>query len=826
MRGTTFIVLAVLLLGLVLISSIFIGCSPSKDLGGLPVLNDLPETRITSTPPSLERADIFARFRWTGHDLDGDIVGFQWKMSSNGQDGISIRDTLTIDPSTGDIINPWHFTTCMDTTFVVTADSSNFSGDASLPLEFRHFYQHHTLFVRSMDDLGAVDPSPAMVTFTATTLAPTIRLTTPSSLLSNYRQAKSLPPTFVLGWTGTDPDFVGESPRQVRYILKDAVVKRPGEPDILIHSQYGFNRYKDELLTFSDARWSDWIPYAEYQNDRRRTFRIEPVGEDEEERYYLFAMQARDTAGAVSLDLSYAKTVHNFRIDGSKLPSLTVKGSFFETVSHTGVDAIMRHDIATDQPINVSWYADASEYGGTIEGYRYGWNVEDITNDSDPGWQVPFGNNVINTFSPERSFNTGIHTLVVETRDNSEQVSRVRIVLTVVPIPETQRPLLLIDDVVDKQSQGWPNIVGRPMDEDAVRDQFWSGVLASVEGWIDDVDEYDTQETQRWGYREAVNYEMILWATKNAEPSYIQNNFDGYAGSFIWIESYVESIGNLFLTGAGAVTNFHPRGSRGVGNPWLFPIIYATDDGPVTCGVTNYAMSFGTRTSGGMTKINGLDEFGYRGLGLSMINLTIPPNFYLSENACGTGNFHLTRRCAGTKAIILDPGFKNIYGTAGAFPDTIFVWDDITSNDDYEVGLNYSFGQQDEFYDKNITTRTTLWTPQTRSDGSPMIVPMFHAYSRYDWIFDHYIASGDTDFPGDLPLAIQTYCGSWGLDPTGGRSRTTGVPLGVMTYKTVPSKPRSHADVIWGFDPHMMQHEDIVKAIHWVLKDHFNVPVN
>ena len=169
MRDARLIVLTVLLFGPVLISSVFIGCAPSEDLGGVAVLNNLPETRITGTPPTLDRTDIFARFRWTGHDLDGDIVGFQWKMSTNGEDGISVRDTLTFDPATGDIINPWHFTTCMDTTFVVTAESADFADDADIPFEFRHFYQHHTLFLRAMDDQGAVDPSPAMVTIVRVT---------------------------------------------------------------------------------------------------------------------------------------------------------------------------------------------------------------------------------------------------------------------------------------------------------------------------------------------------------------------------------------------------------------------------------------------------------------------------------------------------------------------------------------------------------------------------------------------------------------------------------------------------------------------------------
>ena len=79
-------------------------------------------------------------------------------MTANGDDGISIRDTLTVDPATGDVINPWHFTTSTDTTFVVTADQAGFDGDAILPEELQRFYQPHTLILRALDDQGGVDP--------------------------------------------------------------------------------------------------------------------------------------------------------------------------------------------------------------------------------------------------------------------------------------------------------------------------------------------------------------------------------------------------------------------------------------------------------------------------------------------------------------------------------------------------------------------------------------------------------------------------------------------------------------------------------------------
>jgi len=808
------------------------GCSPSTELTGPEVLNSYPETRITSTPPTLTQSEAHARFRWVGHDADGDIVGFQWKMSNNDLDGISVSDTLTFDPSTGAEVHPWRFTTAMDTTFIVTADLPGFEGDAHLPLPDRHLFQHHTFFVRAVDDQGAVDPSPAMVTFTAATLSPIIRLSTPQALLSNYRTAKGLPPSFILGWSGYDPDLVSGSPSEIRFLLKEAVLKRSGAPDLPINSRYLYDLHKDELISFSEPGWSDWVPFAENALDRTASYRFEPSAPGEDPVYYFFALQARDIADAVSLDLTYAKTVQNFYIDDSKRPVLNVEGSFFDEGVFSGTESVVRLDIAQHQSLSFNWIASADEYGGMIMGYRYGWNVEDVDNVSDPGWQVPFGDNEIQRSSNERTFDSGIHTLIIETRDNSDQVTRVRYVLTVVPVPDVQRPLLLVDDVVDKSSNAWPDYVGRSMDTDVVRDRFWSEVLNRVEGWIDDVDEYDTEETQEWGYREAVEYKTILWTTKNAPPSYIQQNFDGFAGSYIWIESYVRNIGNLFLTGSGAVTGFHPTANPGFNwamRPiqWMYPIIYDANDPNIYFGLTGMGMSFGTREVDGLARNNGLDEFGYRSLGLSTVSPMVPPRFFLADGTFGAGGFQMTRRCAGTKAVILEPAFGRAHPTTGtAFPDTIFVWDVIAHEDDTVVNLNYDFGQQDEFYDTNITKRSTHWMAQTLPDGSPTVVPMWRAYTRYDWILDQHVAAGDTDFPRRLPLTLQTYCGSWGIDTDTGRSRTDGVPLGVVTYQTADDKPGGRPDIIWGFDPHMMQHDEIADAIIWTLENHFGLAID
>ena len=54
------------------------------------------------------------------------------------------------------------------------------------------------------DEEGGVDPTPAMMTFTSTTFAPTIHVTTPPSLTSAYINSTVVPPSVTVAtWPRT-----------------------------------------------------------------------------------------------------------------------------------------------------------------------------------------------------------------------------------------------------------------------------------------------------------------------------------------------------------------------------------------------------------------------------------------------------------------------------------------------------------------------------------------------------------------------------------------------------------------------------------------------
>lgn len=275
--------------------------------------------------------------------------------------------------------------------------------------------------------------------------------------------------------------------------------------------------------------------------------------------------------------------------------------------------------------------------------------MEDVTNDDDPGWQVEFGTSEAHLQAPARTFDSGIHTLVVEARDNSGSLTRMRYILSVVPIPQPEdlKPVLLIDDVPDKTSNGWPdNINRKKYDNDEYRDAFWSLVLDRVSGWSEGADLIDAEGNHRWGYREAVNYKVLLWTTRKSSVTYLAEEFISSSSNpnFLWLESYVRSIGNLFLVGSGATQNFYSNAMM------LYPIIFDCTEGSMSCGIASYSLSFGSFTSqSGQVLPVGRYKFPYSVLGISSSSLTIPRKFLRDLNLCGDGDYHLTSRCGGTK---------------------------------------------------------------------------------------------------------------------------------------------------------------------------------
>ncbi len=814
-------------LGLVILALGVTGCPPEPPLGGTEIPNAYPNTYISGEHPSLLESGFIVHFYWYGSDPDGQVAGFQWKLSHNGTDGISVHDTLTCDPATGAILNPWRFTAGSDTTLIVSADLAGYPEDAGLSAPDQRSWQTHTFFVRAVDAAGAVDDTPAFVSFTATTICPRVAVDRPERLRA-YRDAQAAPPTLVLGYTGGDSDFDYGAPTKVRFLLKTA-----WHLDHYIRTRYEFDHLVDDLVVFSDSLWSGWRPYPLDPDKRFVTYEQLPA-EDTEGRQitYLFAIQAQDTAGAVSVDRIYARNVQNVFISRGMTPQLTMRESHLGQRSATGQNSSTRIDITSGQVLQFTWVATADDYAGHVTSYRFGWDLADPDDESDPNWAVQPGNTPQHRQTPSVSFSSGSHSLTIQAWDDSNQLTRFVWLLEVVPVPEpaVQSPLLLVDNVNDQMSNAWTAADGVvPLDNDLYRDNFWLGTLdgpGGVQGFNPGQDILDT-ETSSLRYRDVVSYRTLLWTSRYSTGSFVWRTFkpleDG-SSRFIWLTSYQESVGNVFLVGSRLLNEFLEEKRWMI--PWIFTTseetYQSTDFGSFDIGFGQEVLPDGTR------QLRGPQRYPFRGLGVTVLDHTSPkyPIYALPQYS---QQQRRSSACVGVKALVLDPTFRSRYMPEGlAVPDTIYTdrvidWRD--EDPDYRNRLQPWVWGNDEFYDGNISPRTTAWQPAV-CDEEPCLETMFRAYPRYDWVSDLQQAAGKTDWPRSLfpgPNDLQSICGHAAISPISGRTLVEGQSLAFISHRLEENKPNRRGDVVWGFDPYRFAHEPVRQAIHWVLGEYFGL---
>ena len=627
---------ASLMLGTMLALLLALGCGPDTELTGSEIPNTLPDTEVTARPPDILEAGFVVEFHWSGFDADGRIERYQWKISDNGTDGISVQDTLTFDPATGDTLNPWFDTVSTDSIFLVSADIPDFPADSG---NLNRSYQTHSFWVRAVDEDGGVDPTPALISFNSTTLLPDILITGPTSV-KGQTQGVSLPKTVTILYTGTDPDLDVGIPTKVRYLWKKALV--PG--NTYAETENAFRQNLDYLVSFDDSLWTEWAPYDNNEETRkvvledRQQLEQNPFAPNEMRRiFYVFALQAQDTAGAVSIGRAYGRQVGNVAIGTGFAPELTVLETFLGEYEGTGQYQQTNLDIAAGQELNFSWTADASGYAGEIESFRYGWDVADVNDDNDPGWAVLPGNSSQHRRAAAISFPSNVHTLTIEARDNSRQLSRRSIILNVVPVPspESQAPLLYVDDVKDSDNNSWPSSGGTPLDRDEYRDAFWISTLSGpggVQGFNETEHSVDA-ENEQVKYRDVVNYQTLLWTGRwvSGSNSAIGRDFrpansaqTGDQDQYIWLQPYQKNVGNVLYSSAGAMNAFLAE------SPYELPIVFESREGSPTTGYDSIHESdvrrgFGERELPDGTVIQvGLYRYPYLTLGVSVIDLMSP----------------------------------------------------------------------------------------------------------------------------------------------------------------------------------------------------------
>lgn len=806
------------------------GCSTSTDMNGVRVPNAAPDTRLTGQPPTLLEASYAVSFQWTGSDPDGRIKGFQWKLSDNGVDGISPQDTLTVDPLTGAVLHPWQFTSATDSTFLVLADQPGFPGDDVDPRSYRS----HSLFVRAIDVNGAVDPTPAYISFTATTLVPTSRVEFPGLA---GQSAFNVPPTVNIGWSGQDPDYEARTPTRVRYLWIPART----DAGVVITNAYQYNQFYSEVLSFDDPQWSPWLRYSADPADRE----VSIPAREFVNQYFLFATQVQDTAGAVSVGFGYQVEVANVVVRQNNFrPAITISEAFLgqQLSDYTS-------PIAGGQPLNFSWTVNGDAYNGKITSMRHGWDVVDVTNPSDPGWAVPPGLGLQNRRAVERSFNEGLHTFVLQVEDDSFQVRVLTWTLRVIPFVDrdSQLPLLVLDQLDDRNSNAWTSRDGRPLNDQIYRNAYWhflgegAGGVADM-NWARDWKDH----TSLVQYEDLVGYKVVLCYARYSSNQSMFREFRPVVNEerFVWLTPYQQQGGNLMLVGAESMVSFIKFRSD-----YMIPMIFNTREETYSIFGQTFVTGFGDlELPDGTVVQRGPRMYPYATAGISALDWTSPSTKQIYGRNASAGADR-NRLCAGLKGLVLAPAFKaNHLIGPGVVPDTMYTdpeidWRDTQGDQTHNLQL---FDQAaflwdaDEFVDANISPRVTPYQPQecsgetyasSRVPNGLCVEPMFTGIARIDWMRERKWALGQTNWPQSQydALAMTDGCGPLALTDYEGRAnssaRTNGKVFGFASYKSVPTKQYKVPDIYWGFDPYRFDHDGTRRAIRWVLQ-YFGLQIN
>ena len=745
-------------------------------------------------------------FYWDGFDPDGEIVGFEWRISDNGPDGVvDPTDTLTMNL-------PWIPTTALDSTFAVTADLPGFQDDIddSVSVRYTRSWQSHTFFIRAIDERGASDPTPAMVSFTSTTLTPSVTITMPNRVQPN--NCSTAPPGLAFAWDARDPDSEDTRPEAIRYLLK-----RYGGSEALcmLQHQYESGHYPIDV---DDPDWSPWIRHdAPLDSGKAVRFPIRPksdVGTS-----YVFAIQARDRAGAVTPTFEWGLNVRHFKITDTMAPHITVSEPLLGSHEFIHTQSWKRFTVASSQPVSISWSATAESYGNLIEGYRYGFNLIDPDDPEDPGWVVPWGKGEAWTRAAPRTLTLGSPNFVVQAVDSSNQLSRATFFFQVVETGRRseQRSLLIVDDTPKEVLVETSQIIDRKWDTSWRRLIQGIGVVGFGAGDMIDA----TEDADQLTFSLLNQYRAVIWHIGPGKSFYRSELGPGSAG-FNWLTVYQRDVGNLLVAGAGtvaALSGSHSSSTR------THPVIWGTG--------ASYPQD---------------DNVAFHNFCVSALDMVRPFRIYGES----PGTQLRDRKCATIVYAAPDAGMLAEYETSAINVPAL------RPNDLRRFGamkyhsrpggydpteLNTTAFQLEEFYNVNVTSLNVTVTLRDCQ------VPMYRAIARRDVdepsIYENEVAAGWVEMGlGVEPALVDSVL--WGSEPQEWvdncvsrirrpRRETSVVslqPVGLVSnvFSGRGGRPATKqegtlltSDFLWGFNPVQFQSTTMRTALRWAILDHWRV---
>ncbi len=468
---------------LLVVATALSGACSQEPVSGQRAANEPPHVWLAAAPPEGSDDTYRVHMFWGGWDPDGEVDHYEYAIADN-HDGV-------FDPADTTGADKWHPVWSNDSTFVFTADVLV---DSSTVDPVTRFERSHTFFIRAVDREGLASREPAYRSFTAWTLSPRVTLQVPR----RAGLAPALvPPITTFSWKAVDfvnSLFEEQDPDSVRWIL---------------HPVQGSD-FTDAIEWVRTHPNSDeWYPWTDYRapQDSGKFWVSPPLAFGN----YVFAIQAKDEAGAVTP--VFDETLNLRRITVTRRnagPVLTVFNEFTGMIQTTSPDApVVIVDMPAGVPLQFRLSADASAYGGVVSGYRYGWDITDL---SDPSqWEVDF-TPITSTWTllPVRSFFFGTHTLVVEVVDNSGTTSRVTMRINMIQFA-MNRDLLLIDDYFEKPGGSGLGKTNGGVPSDEEHDAFWIDMLSDYAGFNPATDVIQVRSGQRFSIVDVANYKSIIW---------------------------------------------------------------------------------------------------------------------------------------------------------------------------------------------------------------------------------------------------------------------------------------------------------------------------
>jgi hypothetical protein len=485
---------------LLLVLGLTAACS-TDGVDGEMKTNQAPNVWLSAAPPEGSAGRYTVQLFWGGWDPDGEIAHYEYLVTDNRTGVFVAADTVGV---------PWLPVAGNDSTFTFSADSlTTLPPPNSGKPQVKYFERSHTFFIRAVDEEGRRSAEPAYRSFTSRTLSPEVFIRVP---IRNAFNPADVPPISTFRWEAVDwvDDLItSQAPDSVQWAMLSTT---DFGGDYVTTLNYLRNpaavHPKDPARTSADE-WLPWVFYG-LPGDSGKFWTTPPT----EFGGYIFAIRAKDEAGAITPVLDEITNVRRVRVSTRTTGPLFVVTNIYlgaiRTTSCTTPLSIL--DIPAGVSLAFTLTASAESYGGSVAGYRYGWDIPDL-NDPEQ-WEVdytPFVGSSATTLS--REFFFGTHIFTAEVIDNSGYCSRVQIKVNIVQFT-LERNLLVVDDFGADENPaqaGWGHPSGRGvLPSDYEHDQFWLDMVSDVNDFDPNI---DMVESNALPLTVAAQYKSIIWST-------------------------------------------------------------------------------------------------------------------------------------------------------------------------------------------------------------------------------------------------------------------------------------------------------------------------